>query len=78
MRRLISSHKYYGESTFDMNQEVMIDNVEDDFDRLFIEHGLMSKCGSMTHTQYNTVGYNNRQSLLSTDNHNNNKPRTQC
>ena len=51
-------HKYSGDSINDINAEVMIDTVEDDFDRLFIEHGMMSKCGSLTNTQYNTNAYN--------------------
>lgn len=71
-RKLIKWHKLTGETTTDINQEVLIDTVEDDFDRLFIEHGMMSKCGSMTHTQYNNY---NRQSLISTEHAQ--KPRTQ-
>ena len=71
VRKLIKWHKYMNEQTYDINQEVNIDSVEEDVDRLFIEQGLMSKGGSMSNT-YNTTamgGYNNRQSLLSADNH---------
>lgn len=57
-RKLMKWHKYSGDSINDINAEVMIDTVEDDFDRLFIEHGMMSKCGSLTNTQYNTNAYN--------------------
>lgn len=67
MLKLCKWNKFTGEQVIDLNQEVELNTIEDDFDKLFIEHGLMNKCSSMNNAQYNT---HNRPALLtSSENH---------